>query len=566
MPTYQVTDPQTGRKVRLTGEQPPTEAQLQEIFASLSQGSANNEPSLPQGDTSDAILEPLKAITAGVAGTIGGGVAGLYEAVSTGDAEKGGEAVNSITDEIQEEYAPKTQAGQQGLEKVGGAFKMLSDIALHFPSKLAGALKLVESGDAEQAKKFAEEFQASPGKALGNEAFEATGSPVAATIAESFPTLIAEIAGFKGVRIPGKAKPALSSNVDKAIKQAVPDLEAIRNKVTSTYNELDSLGVKVKSEIFDGFADSLINKLMKEGVDPDLTPKANALVRTLDEAKGTAKTATDLDQLRKKAQIAASSIDKPDARLGTLVIKELDQAIDGLATEIGGKFKQARDLHRRASKSQSILDMIENAESTASGLENGLRIEARKILKNRKKRRGFKEDEIKALKQIEQGTTMSNITKWLGKFGISEGQATSMLGASIGIGGGSALGSFFGPAGAAAGGIAIPALGQLAKKTAQKLTLNSTKYADELVRAGPNARSIVRTYLKHTPASKRSVKDLTELLLNPDVDVKLIKSLPSSSPKTKKLVADAKFLAEKIKDKAVKAGSAGLMASGLAQD
>ena len=35
MPTYIVTDPETGKKVRLTGDSPPTEQELEQIFASL---------------------------------------------------------------------------------------------------------------------------------------------------------------------------------------------------------------------------------------------------------------------------------------------------------------------------------------------------------------------------------------------------------------------------------------------------------------------------------------------------------------------------------------------------
>ena len=35
MPTYTVTDPQTGRKVKLTGDSPPTEAELTQVFARL---------------------------------------------------------------------------------------------------------------------------------------------------------------------------------------------------------------------------------------------------------------------------------------------------------------------------------------------------------------------------------------------------------------------------------------------------------------------------------------------------------------------------------------------------
>ena len=210
--------------------------------------------------------------------------------------------------------------------------------------------------------------------------------------------------------------------------------------------------------------------------------------------------------------------------------------------------------------------MIENASHTASGMENGLRIEARKILKNKKKRRGFTGDEIAALKQIEQGTTASNAAKFLGKFGISEGQATSMLGVSIGAGGGGALGSLFGPVGAGVGAITIPALGQIAKKTAQRLTLNSTKYADDLARAGKNAKAVTRAYLKHTPIANRSVNDLTDLLLQENLDLNSIKSLPKSAEGTAKLLADAKFFAEELKRRATQVGSVGLITTPSVQE
>jgi hypothetical protein len=36
MPTYEVTDPASGKKIRLTGDSPPTDAELEEIFASVS--------------------------------------------------------------------------------------------------------------------------------------------------------------------------------------------------------------------------------------------------------------------------------------------------------------------------------------------------------------------------------------------------------------------------------------------------------------------------------------------------------------------------------------------------
>lgn len=44
MPTYVVTDPQTGRKVRLTGDSPPTEQELEQVFSSLPALAEKAEP------------------------------------------------------------------------------------------------------------------------------------------------------------------------------------------------------------------------------------------------------------------------------------------------------------------------------------------------------------------------------------------------------------------------------------------------------------------------------------------------------------------------------------------
>ena len=50
MPKYTVTDPQTGRKVTLTGDSPPTEQELEEIFASLPAPKQVDQQAQPQKD------------------------------------------------------------------------------------------------------------------------------------------------------------------------------------------------------------------------------------------------------------------------------------------------------------------------------------------------------------------------------------------------------------------------------------------------------------------------------------------------------------------------------------
>jgi hypothetical protein len=470
---------------------------------------------------SSAIAEPV----AGLAGLVTAPFAGVDEAVKNIESLR-----SSLT------YSPKSEAGKDQIKAIGAAI-----------SPVSKGMKKVES-------------------ALGSSVLEATGSPGLAAIAHSLPTAALELIGVKGLRGAKLKNVKLSDNVAKAITQSAPDIAKLKKATSDAYKELDNLGIKIKPNVYDQFAGKLEAKLKREGLklggaSEQLFPKSSSAIKTIISEKGVAKTAGDLETIRKVAASAAKSIDPPDARLGSIMVDEIDGALDSLASTMGGKFKNARALAQRGFKSQAVTDMIENASHTASGLENGLRIEARKILKSKKKRRGFSEGELNALREIEQGTSASNTAKLLGKFGLSEGQATSMLGASIGIGGGGAIGASFGPVGAAVGALTVPMIGQIAKNTAQRITLNSAKFADDLYRSGKNSKDVTKAYLKHTPKSKRSVSDLTDILMDTSLNPADIRSLPSSSSGVGKLVSDSVHFAKEIRRKAAQAGSAGLIST-----
>lgn len=489
------------------------------------------------------------------------GISGIVMSAFGGLA-KGAETVELVRDALT--FNPKSPEGKAKLESIGEVVEKGVE-AVRFPiSGLSGLGTLATGGTLTEAEESIRRVQDEGiSTALGKATLEATGSPELATIAHSLPTAALEILGVKGLRSTKLKGQKLSRNVSEAITQAAPDLQTLKARTSQAYKALDDSGIRIKSEVYDGFVDRLQTKVAKEGLDRTLTPKSQGVVDRFISEKGLPKTPTELETLRKVAKGAASSIEPPDARIGSIIIDELDNAIDSLSSQIGGKFREARGLAQRGFKSQAISDMIENASHTASGMENGLRIEIRKLLKNKKKMRGFTADEKAALKKIEQGTTAANTAKFLGKFGISEGQATSMLGASIGVGGGGALGSIFGgPAGAAIGAITAPAIGQIAKKTAQRITLNNTRFADDLVRAGKNAKRVTRAYLKNTPIRNRSVSELTDLLLDTNLDPVTIRALS----KTDKFVADAAFFAKEAKRRATQAGAAALIAAPALQE
>lgn len=508
----------------------------------------------------DGLGEALLSIGSSVLAEPIAGISGLVMSAFDG-AKSGAETVELVRESLT--FDPKSVAGKARLKSIGEMVEKGVDIARIPVSGIAGLATLAAEGDVGEAVEAVRGVQERGiSETLGEATLEATGSPELATIAHSLPTAALEMLGVKGLN-KGKLKTQrLSGNVAEAITQAAPDLKTIKQVSSDAYKALDNSGVRIKPEVFDGFVDRLQKKLSKEGIDRTLTPKSQAVIDRFIEDKGLPKSPSQLETLRKIARGAANDIDKTDARIGGIIIDELDDAIDGLSKQIGGKFKEARGLAQRGFKSQAIVDMIENASHTASGLENGLRIEVRKLLKNKKRLRGFSPDEITALKRIEQGTTAANTAKFLGKFGISEGQATSMLGASIGVGGGGAIGAAFGgPAGAGIGAITVPAIGQIAKKTAQRITLNNTKFADDLARSGKNAKKVTRAYLKHTPLKDRSISDLTDLLLDQNLDPSDIAALAKSKTLANKFVADAAFFAEEVKRRAQQATAGAVIVS-----
>jgi len=522
---------------------PETEAVEQPSFADQVIGGLD---AVAQVGTS-VIAEPI----AGLAGLITAPFAGHEEATKSIEAVRDFISVDATTKE-----------GKQNLNAIAGLVNKGVELANIPVAGLAGIGALL-SGEGHEAATAAISKAKDVGasQTLGDGVYEATGSPLAASMAYSLPTAALELIGVKGLKSPMMAGEKLSPDIAKAIIQAAPDLDVIKANKAKMYKKLDDAGIKIKASAYQRFVENLDKKTRRLGVNHILTPKSKAAMDELMSEIGTAKTPTEIDRLRRIARIAASDKVPDDARIGTIMVIEIDKALDSLSGSIGGDAKAARNLAQRGFKSQTIVDMIEDASHVASGLENGLRMEARKILRDKRKRRGFTADERTALNKIEQGTTLGNMAKFLGKFGISEGQATSMLGASIGIGGGGAIGSVFGPAGAAIGALTVPAVGQIAKKTAQRITLNNTKYAGDLFRAGKDARAITDAYLKHTPVNERRVSDLTDLYLQTDLSPSEIKRLPKSKTPAGKLVADSAFMVQEVLRKAGNVGSATLIAS-----
>lgn len=215
----------------------------------------------------------------------------------------------------------------------------------------------------------------------------------------------------------------------------------------------------------------------------------------------------DLHIVRQAAQRVAISSEGRDAAFANTVISKLDDFIQGLkpADVLGGAdpSQAANALMKgistwsRANKAGLIEEAIYQAQNQASGVENGLRIQFRRLLQP-STRKLFNEAEIKAIEQVANGTPLSNVMRLLGRFGFGTGSSSNMLGGTIGFGAGSM--SPLGPL----GGIMVATGGTAARRGSEKMTEQAASRA---------AAAVATEGLKVVPPLQQSQQTLLERLV-----------------------------------------------------
>lgn len=383
------------------------------------------------------------------------------------------------------------------------------------------------------------------GKA-GGEIGEAIGGEAGRDAGEKVGGLVGGIGlPVAGVIIKEAGKSLVTKSAKKMLNEVAPTTQGLKEAARNVYRELDNLGVTIDSSGTARLSKQLQAVAKKEGFNARIHPKVAAALDEFSGVGGKAQTLSEVDVLRKVAKAAANSVDPDEKRLGSRLVSEIDDFLDNVgpsnlkgkgASDVSLKYRDARQLWRRVKKSEMLEEAFDKASLQASGFENGIRVQFRSILNNKKKSAGFTADELAAMRVVVKGTSMQNLAKMLGRFGFSEGQASNMLMGSAGVAGGAAIG---GPAGA----VAVPLIGQMSRTLAQKMTRNQAEGAHLIVKAGKSGLNVVKAYMKTVPAKERSSQDLTELLLRPDISLKSLESYANSLPASqKKLISDAVFL------------------------
>jgi len=137
-------------------------------------------------------IEALPTVASALVAEPVAGVAGLARTALPGEPGVGAETIETVRQALT--IPPISEAGQAGLENIGAFIEAGVDVA-NFPiSGLVGLTELVAGQGLEQAVQTVKTIQSEGvSKTVGQRAFEETGSPLIATIAETVPeaTLLA---------------------------------------------------------------------------------------------------------------------------------------------------------------------------------------------------------------------------------------------------------------------------------------------------------------------------------------------------------------------------------------
>jgi len=295
------------------------------------------------------------------------------------------------------------------------------------------------------------------------------GAPITgAELAET--TLAAAIPAAGGIK--GVAKIARSIPKD-IVKEAKSTKQLLKEGGDLIQNYVKT-GDEVSSDDFSLFWIKADDVLKRAGFDAETTPaiarQMNSLAR---RAENEFTDPQEMVNIRRgiRSLLKSPNIEPEDKRLASILLDEFDDFV--LTLPGSSNWKKGRAAYQKGKKSEQIETALELAGETASGLENGIRIELRKILKSPKKLRGFTDAEKSAMRDIVKGNFTRNSLRRLAVMSFGSGQQRNPFAMISQVAGAGAGGMVGGVPGAIAGGVLPGAVGSVAQKALEKSTVGA---------------------------------------------------------------------------------------------
>jgi hypothetical protein len=277
------------------------------------------------------------------------------------------------------------------------------------------------------------------------------------------------------------------------------DSDALKQAAQAAYQRADDAGVIYSPDAIKRVTGNLKGDFADFGFHPQLQPGANVALSELDRLGGQNVTLKGLDTARKIAGNAYQPMNKSNNALTGKVTGAIDDLVQnpqagdiiaGNGSQASAAIKEARDMYGRSAKMDKLDELFTrgelNASTSGSGgnLQNATRQQLKRVLMNKGWDRGFKPDEINAIKKFAKGTTGQNILRSLG--------AMSPMGNGLGKmlwSGAAGVGAVTNPATLIpmAAGAAVTSG---AKKGAEVITRKNFEKLQSLIASGGNAAAL----------------------------------------------------------------------------
>jgi hypothetical protein len=287
-----------------------------------------------------------------------------------------------------------------------------------------------------------------------------------------------------------------------------PTYEDVAAGRDAAYQAVENSGTTINQQSRDGLLGRMDNMALREGVHPELHPRATVRIRNMENMP----TNPTISQVETQRQLigrdVAGSAEAGEARIGVMMKNEIDEYLGSLTpgdtmgnnpSEAIASLRTARELAQRAFRinelsgnTGAITRAMRRASTSGTGGNevNTVRQNIRAILDSDARRRGFSSEELAAMEEIVEGTFMGNKLRALSRLAPSSGGLSAMAGIGAGMAAGGTENALF---------ILPSLLGEVGQFASERLSRRQVGLLDELVRNG--APLAPRTMLNYERAA-----------------------------------------------------------------
>lgn len=302
-------------------------------------------------------------------------------------------------------------------------------------------------------------------------------------------------------------------NALKRQQPKAPSAEELRAASKAGYEQVRNSGVDYSSTAVQNLAQKMKVDLEADGFLPGEAPRTHAILDALSSPPdGSVASISGLESARRAFRNVGRDFNKPaDQAASGRVAEGLERFISepdpksvvaGPAADTARALKDARGNYAAAKRSEAlgrkedVAKLRAAAANSGQNIGNTIRQKVVEVLADPKQRAGYSDAELKALRQVAEGSVAANVTRAAGN-ALGGGGGMGSAVAAIGTGGGAALAT--GNPYLVGLGLAAPVAGNVSKRASNALTMKAFREADELVRQ----RSPLYAKIAETPGFKK---------------------------------------------------------------